>query len=165
MLEVGFVLRAHGVRGMLRVRSGGDSVGSVRELVVGGQPYAVQHVQREREDWLVKLAGVDDRDQAEALKGKPVAIADAARPAPADDELYVADLVGCTLVDRAGNTLGNVTGSFDSGAHEILEARSSDGKREFMLPFIDAMVVSVDLQARTIVCDPPPGLIDLDEAD
>jgi 16S rRNA processing protein RimM len=165
MLEVGFVLRAHGVRGMLRIRSGGDSLGSVRELLVGGQPYSVVQSQREREDWLIKLAGVDDRNAAEALKGKPVAIADAARPAPADHELYVADLIGCTLVDRDGKELGAVTGSFDSGAHEILEAKSSDGKREFMLPFVDAMIVSVDLEQRRIVCDPPPGLVDPDEAE
>jgi 16S rRNA processing protein RimM len=164
MLEVGFVLRAHGVRGVVRVRAGGDSIGAVDVLSVGGTMYDVVHVQREREDWLVKLRGVDDRDAAEALKGKPVAIAADARPDADDDEVYVADLIGCALVDGSGARLGEVTGSFDSGAHEILEAKTPAGK-EFMLPFVDAMIVSIDLAAKTIVCDPPPGLIDLDEAE
>ena len=166
MLEVGFVLRAHGVRGTVRVRSGGDSLGSVRELVVGGTPYAVQHVQREREDWLVKLAGVDDRDQAEALKGKAVAIADAARPAPADDELYVADLVGCTLVDVAGNDARR--------GHRQLRLRRARGPRGRAPATANASScclrrrhdrrTSISRRARSSAIR-RPGLVDLDEAD
>jgi len=64
----------------------------------------------------------------------------------------------------AGTTLGEVTGSFDSGAHEVLEVRGADGK-EFMLPLVDAFVTDVNLEARTITCDPPPGLVNLDEAE
>jgi 16S rRNA processing protein RimM len=81
-----------------------------------------------------------------------------------ENELLVADLIGCTVFDAAGATLGEVTGSFDSGAHEVLEVRRADG-HEFMLPLVDAMVSAVDVEARKIVCDPPPGLIDLDEAE
>ncbi len=163
MLEVGFVLRAHGVRGVLRVRAPGDTLASARELFLDGERHEVEWAQRERQEWLVKLVGIDDRDRAEACKGMTLAIADAARPPAGDDELYVADLIGCRVFDREGKDLGEVVGTFDSGAHEILEIR--DGAREFMLPFVDAMIVSVDVAAKRIVCDPPPGLVDLDEAE
>jgi 16S rRNA processing protein RimM len=161
MIEVGFVLRAHGVRGVLRVRAPGATLESARRLFLDGKWHAVEWAQRERAEWLVKLEGIDDRDIAEALKGKTLAIDEAERPPAADDEVYVADLVGCRVVDRDGRALGEVTGTFDSGAHEVLEVR---GAREFMLPFVDAFVVSVDVAAKQIVCDPPPGLIDPDEA-
>jgi 16S rRNA processing protein RimM len=164
-IDVGFVLRAHGIRGALRVRAQAELDG-LASLDIGGRSYRLLSAQRDKEDWLVTLAGVDDRNAAEALRGQPVRL-DRDAIAVAEDELLVADLVGCTLVDLAGAVLGEVTGSFDSGAHEVLEVRrpAEHGGGEFMVPLVDAIVTAVDVEARRIVCDPPPGLIDLDEAD
>ncbi len=156
------MLRAHGVRGVVRVRAAAD-LGAVDALWLDGERFAVRHASRDKDEWLVTLDGVATREAAEALRGRAVAVArDAIHVA--DDELLVADLVGCKVLDVAGTTLGEVTGSFDSGAHEVLEVRAPDGK-EFMVPLVDAIVTAVDLDARTVTCDPPPGLIDLDEAE
>ncbi len=165
LVDVGFVLRAHGVRGVVRVRATGD-LSNVDSVYIGDDSFAVRHAARDKEDWLVTLEGVGDRDAAEALKGRPVRLPRAAVPV-GDDELLVADLVGCTVYDVAGTALGEVTGSFDSGAHEVLEVRAprERGGHEFMLPFVSPIVIDVDLAARRIVCDPPPGLTNLDEAD
>jgi 16S rRNA processing protein RimM len=119
-------------------------------------------VQPERADWLVKLAGVDDRDAAEALRGQPLSVLRDELPPAGDDELYVADLIGCRVLDGQGRLLGEVKGSFDSGAYEVLEIA---GEHDFLLPFCDGIVTAVDVAARTITCDPPPGLINLDEAE
>jgi 16S rRNA processing protein RimM len=155
-------MRAHGVRGMLRVRSTSPAWTALRHIWVGEREQEVVQVQPERGDWLVKLAGVDDRDAAEALRGAPVLAPREALPPAADDEVYVADLIGCRVVDSAGRELGEVAGSFDGGAYEVLEVR---GARDFLLPFTDGVVTAVDVEARLIRCDPPPGLIDLDEAE
>jgi len=161
-IDVGFVLRAHGVRGVVRVR-GASALGGADAIWLDGERFAVRHASRDKDEWLMTLEGVATREAAEALRGRQVALPRDAVPV-ADDELLVADLVGCTVVDVAGTTLGEVTGSFDSGAHEVLEVRAADG-REFMLPLVDAFVRDVDLDAKKIVCDPPPGLVNLDEAD
>jgi 16S rRNA processing protein RimM len=161
-LQIGFVLRAHGVRGMLRVRSDGGALPELERLIIDGRAYAVARVQPERGDWLVQLEGVTDREQADALRGKPIEALRADLPPLAAGETYAADLIGCLVLDAAGQRLGEVIGSFPSGAHEVLEVR---GEREFLLPLAPGIVVSVDVDARTIVCDPPPGLINLDEAD
>jgi len=161
-IDVGFVLRAHGVRGVVRVR-GAAALGGADAIWLDGERFAVRHASRDKDEWLMTLEGVATREAAEALRGRQVALPRDAVPV-ADDELLVADLVGCTVVDVAGTTLGEVTGSFDSGAHEVLEVRAADG-REFMLPLVDAFVRDVDLDAKMIVCDPPPGLVNLDEAD
>jgi len=161
-IDVGFVLRAHGVRGVVRVRSAAD-LGAVDALWLGDERFAVRHASRDKDEWLVTLDGVATREAAEALRGRQVRLPRAAVPV-GDDELLVADLIGCKVLDVAGTTLGEVTGSFDSGAHEVLEVRTHDGK-EFMLPLVDAIVTGVDLEARTITCDPPPGLVNLDEAE
>ncbi len=162
-LDVGFVVRAHGIRGAVRVRSSSPALGAVAQLLLDGRPYRVARAQRDKDDWLLTLEGVADRDAAEALRGARVAVDRDAVPV-GEGELLVADLVGCKVFDVAGQELGEVTGSFDSGAHEVLEVRRADG-HEFMLPLVDAIVTAVDVAARRITCDPPPGLVDLDEAE
>ncbi len=156
------MLRPHGVRGVVRVRASAD-LGAADALWLGDERFAVRHASRDKQDWLVTLDGVGDRDAADALRGRVVRLPRAAIVV-ADDELLVAELVGCKVFDVAGTALGEVTGSFDSGAHEVLEIRRADGG-EFMLPLVDAFIVSVDTDGKRIVCDPPPGLVNLDEAE
>lgn len=160
-VAVGFVVRAHGIRGTLRIRSSSD-LAAVEELLIGERRHRVRHASRDKRDWLVTVDGVTDRDAAEALAGATVSL-DRSAVAVGEGELLVADLVGCKVFDVSGHELGEVTGSFDSGAHEVLECRAPSG-REFMLPWVGAIVTAVDVAGRRIVCDPPPGLIDLDEA-
>jgi len=158
-IDVGFVLRAHGVRGVVRVR-GGAAVGTADAVWLDGERFAVRHASRDKDEWLLTLDGVATREAAEALRGRQVALPREAVPV-GDGELLVADLVGCTVVDVAGTTLGEVTGSFDSGAHEVLEVRAPDG-RELLLPLVDAFVKAIDTDGKRIVYDPPEGLLDLE---
>ncbi|HEY2749339.1 MAG TPA: ribosome maturation factor RimM, partial [Polyangia bacterium] len=160
-LIVGFVARAHGVRGVVRLRVSAD-LAAVDAVWLDDERFAVRHASRDKDEWLVTLEGVGDRDAADALRGRTVRIS-RADVAVADDELLVADLVGCTVVDVTGAVIGEVTGSFHSGAHEVLELRADDerGAREILLPLVDAFVVSIDVAARRIVYDPPEGLLDL----
>jgi 16S rRNA processing protein RimM len=161
-LEIGTVVRAHGVRGLVRVRATSDALLELERVFIDGREVQVERVQPERDDFLVQLAGVTDRDQAEAMRGKTLEALRADLPALAADELYVADLVGCQVYDLAGVQLGEVSETFPGGGHEVLVVK---GAREFMLPWVSPIVTEVDVAARRITCDPPAGLIDLDEAD
>jgi 16S rRNA processing protein RimM len=163
-IDVGFVLRAHGVRGVVRVRTRGSAdLAAVDAVWLDDERFAVRHASRDKDEWLLTLDGVATREAAEALRGRQLALPRAAVPV-ADDELLVGDLIGCTVVDMAGTTLGEVTGSFDSGAHEVLEVRGGGG-RELLLPFIDEFVRSVDTDGKRIVYDPPEGLLDLERGE
>ena len=161
-VDVGYVARAHGIKGALRIRTSTD-LSSLTSLELGERSCRVVRAERDKDDWLVTLEGITDRNAAEALRGTPVRV-DRDSITVADDEVLVSDLIGCRVVDIAGVALGEVTGSFDSGAHEILEVKRGNGK-EFMLPLVDAIVTNVDLATRTVTCDPPPGLVDLDEVE
>jgi 16S rRNA processing protein RimM len=161
-LQIGIVTRAHGVRGMVRVRAESDAILDLERVFVGGRERRIERAQPERGEFLVQLEGVHDRDAAEALRGAAVEAERSELPPPEAGEFYVADLIGCRVVDGAGRELGAVRETFHSGAHEVLVV--AGGAREFMLPLVDAMVTAVDLEARLVRCDPPPGLIDPDEA-
>jgi 16S rRNA processing protein RimM len=114
--------------------------------------------------------GVDDRDQAQAWKGWTVLVPRSAFPKPADGEFYWIDLIGCELLgvdDQGGQVvLGSVTDVGDNGAQAILHVArvvpvAPDQPREPMLdakgravevlvPFVDAYIRGVDLEARRI---------------
>jgi 16S rRNA processing protein RimM len=157
MLQVGVILRAHGIRGELRVRVESDSLSTLERVYIAGREHRVVRVRPDKEDLLIQLEGIADRNAAEALRGQTIHAPREDLPPPDPGEHYVADLIGCKVYDSAGRFLGEVTGSFFSGAHETLEVK---GEREFLLPFIAPIVTQVDVAARRIVCDPPPGLIE-----
>lgn len=165
-LQIGRVLRAHGVRGWVRVGSDSEALLELAEVWLDGKRVKILEAQSERGDFLLRLEGVTDREGAEALRGHLLYIDREALPPPEPGELYVADLVGCEVFDLNGARLGKVAGSFPGGGAEILVVEpAGEGEREFLLPLVDAMVKELDLAARRLICDPPPGLIDLDEAE
>jgi 16S rRNA processing protein RimM len=153
-IAIGFVLRAHGIKGLVRVRAG-DSILSLGHVYVAGERMRVLRAQREKDEFLVELQGVADRDAAEMLKGAELSADREELPALGANEVYLSDLVGFHVFDVAGADLGEVI-AVESGAQDRLTIR---GATTWDLPY--PLVVSVDVAERKIVCDPPEGLADL----
>ena len=99
---------------------------------------------------IAKLVGIDDRDQAFALRGREIAVNREELPRTADDEYYWNDLIGLTVVNRQGVELGQVAGLMETGSHDVLVVK---GERERLIPFADAYVVRVDMSGRRIEVD------------
>lgn len=173
---VGRVVGAHGLRGELRVRllgakdnnlCAGSSVRLAREE---GDPKAVEARVRaigsgRRGEARLALEGVQDREAAEALRGRLV-LAPAAHLDPlAAGEYYQYELVGCRVEEGGGRTLGVVQGIWETGAPDVLVVvDESDGGREHLIPAAGEILREVDLEARRIVIDVPPGLLDAGDA-
>jgi 16S rRNA processing protein RimM len=104
---------------------------------------------------LVKIAGIEDREAAEALRGIRLYVARDALPEIDEEETYYhADLVGLSVVDRDGTARGRVTAVQNYGAGDLLEIQPKSGG-SFLLPFTLAAVPEVDLAAGRIVIAPP----------
>lgn len=99
---------------------------------------------------LAQLAGVEDRDAAERLRGMEIAVARTELPPPAADEYYWNDLIGLEVVNVAGVRLGRVEGLLETGAHDVLRVQA---ERERLIPFTAPIVVAVDLAAGVIHVD------------
>ena len=150
-LEVGRIGRAHGLRGEVavllsterdeRVAPGSALATSDRELVVVSS-------RRHQQRWLVRFEGVADRDAAEARQGE-VLYADPIDSG--DDELWVHELIGATVQDPAGTTLGTVIALEANPASDLLVL---DGDRLLPLVFL------VSHEPGLVVVDPPVGLWD-----
>ena len=98
----------------------------------------------------VKLAGVLDRTAAEALKGAAVAVPRSELPPCAARDFYRADLLGCEVVNLAGDPLGVVAHFVEIPAHALMVVR---GTREYWVPAVPQHLRRVDLEARRIVVD------------
>lgn len=157
---LGRISGVFGVKGWLKV----FSETAPRDNILG---YPVWQVRR-RDGWrdyrllegqphgkgiIARLAGVDDRDQAEELTRCAVAVGrDELPPAPVD-EYYWADLEGLAVVNLDGVGLGRVDHLFETGANDVMALK---GERDRLLPFIAEVVREVDLEAGRIEVDWDP---------
>jgi 16S rRNA processing protein RimM len=155
-LVVGRIGRAHGLRGELAVtfttnRPERSAPGAVlyaddrRLVITASRPHQGR--------MLVQFAGVDDRTEAERLLGvvlRAAAFADGGELT--EGEFWVHELVGSTVVDRAGVRRGTVAAVEANPAHDLLVL--DDGA---LVP----MVFVVDQRDGEVVIDPPDGLFDL----
>jgi 16S rRNA processing protein RimM len=161
---IGVVTGPHGVRGAVRIKSftarPEDVVayGSLGDET-GTRQFDLQLIGSAKGVVIVRLAGVHDRNHAEALRGQRLYLPRAALPPPQDEEFYHADLIGLAAVLADGTELGRVRAIHDFGAGDMLEIERHDAPPA-MVPFTRAVVPMVEIAARRLVIDPPAGLLD-----
>jgi 16S rRNA processing protein RimM len=156
-LVVGRIGRAHGLHGEVAVtfssnRPERTAPGAV--LYAGERELVVDAARPHQGRMLVRFAGVEDRTAAERLLGVELTADPLAGDADVldDDELWVHEVVGAEVVDRAGAPVGRVTAVEANPAHDLLVL---DGG--VLVP----MVFVVEQRDGVLVIDPPDGLLDL----
>lgn len=166
--NAGRIAGVFGLRGELKVdpsRIGDDALDvglALHATLRDGTARAlrIRALRRHKGRPLVAFEGIDDATAAEALVGATLAI-DREAVELAADEYFDADLVGCTLIDGSGNALGEVVAVEHYPAQDFLLV----GPQRAMVPLVRAFVQHVDVPARRITVDLPPGLLDSAQAD
>ena len=157
-VEIGGIARAHGIKGEVVIVThdpDSDTLGAVETIYVAGTPRRIVQARDTHRGWLVALDGVVTRNDAEALQGKPVSVDRDALELDEDDVL-LADLVGCAVHKTDGTPWGTVA-AVEAGDFQDLLVIHDNGI-ERLLPLVDAFVTSIDLDASVITVDPPEGL-------
>jgi 16S rRNA processing protein RimM len=160
LVEVGRLIRPHGVRGeqVAEVPGPDADLLSVSETVYVGDPpvaHALAGVRWHRGRLLVRLAGCDDRESAEAYRGLTLRLVREAAPLP-PGVYYQRDILGLTVSTEAGEALGTVTEILETGANDVYVVTGLEG--ELLVPAAPGVVVSVDLPGRRMVVNLPDGL-------
>jgi 16S rRNA processing protein RimM len=159
---VGTVTGARGLKGEVRIRSftaePEDVVayGPVSDKA-GKRRFDIHITGRVKGALVARIAGVGDRDAAEALKGTELYVPRSALPEPEVGTYYHADLLGLRVETEDGAELGRVKAVHNFGAGDLLEV-AGKGSHGAMLPFT-AGVVTVDLRKGLITVAPPAGLL------
>lgn len=171
LVAIGRVSRTHGVRGEVRVSPYTDSLDSFnqydhlyfrfpdREEHEVQNPVQVIGVRPHKNIVLLKLKGIFTREAAAGLVGADVLIDRSWLPPAGVDEFYWIDLIGLTVIDEQDRELGRVHQLFETGAHDVLVLKN--GSKEILIPFLEDVILSIDLEAGVIKAAPPPGLLDL----
>ncbi|MGW4893883.1 ribosome maturation factor RimM [Kitasatospora sp. NPDC004240] len=171
-LVVGKIGRAHGIRGDVSVevrtdepelRLGPGAVLLTDPASTG--PLTVESGKVHSGRLLLRFAGVKDRNAAEALRGT-ILIAEVDPEERPDDpeEYYDHQLIGLDVVLLDGTPVGELTEVVHLPYQDLLTVTTPDGT-EVLVPFVSRIVPTIDLENQRAVLDPPPGLIDLDQAE
>lgn len=163
LVLVGHVTGAYGIHGWVRIKPYSADADAMLHAKTWWLDKPVlrdvdmMQAKHHGDDVVARLVGVVDRNAAEALKGASVQIRRSHFPPLTDDEFYWVDLIGLTVENLQGECLGSVIGLMDNGAQAILQVQApvsgSEKPKEWLIPFVDQFVKTVDQQARKITVD------------
>lgn len=160
---LGVIIGAHGLQGLVRVKSFAEDEEAV--ACYGpleddqGEPIALTLIGRGRGALLARVDGVGDRDSAEALRGTRLHVLRETLPPVGKDEYYHADLIGLQVDHLNGAEIGIVVAVHDFGAGDLIDVRLAGSNKTVLLPFDRRTVPVIDLDARTLLVDPMPGML------
>ncbi|HEY1556228.1 MAG TPA: ribosome maturation factor RimM [Kofleriaceae bacterium] len=157
-IQIGGVARAHGIRGEVVIVThdpDSETLGDVATIYVGGVAREIVAARDTHRGWLVQLAGIATRTEAEGLRGQVVEV-DRAQLALADGDVLLSDLVGCEVRRADGSPWGTIAAVQPGELQDLLVIH--DGDVERMLPMVDVFVTRIDIAARVVTVDPPDAL-------
>lgn len=159
LILLGRIVGAHGIRGDVAIHSFAavpEDIGAYGSLFdkAGTRAFKLSAVRSTSKGVVAHIAGVADRNAAEALKGTELYVPRERLPEADDGEFYVNDLIGMTVVDGEGQEIGIVIDAPNYGAGDLLEIRKKGGGPTELIPFNDSFVPDVDLAARRVTVNP-----------
>ncbi len=162
---VGVITGAKGIKGRVRIKSFTEDPAMVAAYgpvsdEAGNRQMQLNVEQVSKATVTARIAGIDDRTAAEALKGCRLYVDRDRLPPPQADEFYYCDLIGLTAQLPDGETLGPVCAVHNFGAGDVLEIDRIAAKGTVMVPFTREIVPVIDFKARVIRITPPEGLLD-----
>jgi len=158
LVKVGDVVRAHGIRGELVVSIAAAGLrdweaADVAHLGPDAPPVVVEAARFHRGRWLVTLAGVGDRNAAEALRGREIFVKGGRRDPRG---WWTDDWTGFAVVSDAGEDLGRVTEVIHTGANDVIVTTGAGP--ELLLPVIPDVILTVDTEQRRLTVHVLDGL-------
>ena len=169
-IVLGRVIGAHGVHGWIRVKILGDGPGHLArageatlaedETGSAARRYKIEGGGAGRAgEARLKLAGIRDREMAQALRGRFVLAEEHELEPLPDGEFYWFQLVGCRVETEDGERVGTVTELWETGAHDVLVVRTPDG-RQLLLSTARELLPVIDLERRRLVVASLEGLLE-----
>ena len=167
MALVGWIARAHGIRGQVIVNPETDfpderfKPGAELFIERGGrvETMTVTTARFHRDRPVIGIAGIETMNDAEALAGRELRVPIERLAALPPDTFYRHDLIGCEVATRDGRRVGvvrDVEGTL-TGSRLVIDG--ADG--EVLVPLVAPICTLVDPAAKRIVIDPPDGLIEV----
>ncbi len=168
LVLLGHVAGAHGIRGEVKITSFTAAPGDIASygpLTDGkGGSLSIEAARLLKGIVLAaRIAGISDRNAAEALKGMELFVERTKLPKTEEDEWYYDDLIGLAALTPEGEKIGKVVAVQNFGAGDLLEIRRDNSGRTALIPFTRTAVPVVDVKGGRVIVDEPKDMDDAAE--
>lgn len=164
-VDIATINSAHGVRGQMKATCYSDVPDRMTKLQTvcvrptQGSAFLSEIVEAKqlphRPVYLIRLAGIDNRDQARSLSGASICTQAGQSPQLPEGTYYVADLIGLQVVTDQGQVLGRITEVIRTGANDVYELDSG-----LLIPAITDVIREVNLADDMMVITPLAGMLE-----
>ena len=107
---------------------------------------------------LLKFKGIDSRDHAETLRDSVLLVAAEILPPLQEGEFYYYQVIGLPVRTTSDEMVGTITQVFSTGGHDVWVVRN--GKKEYLIPVVEDIVQTIDIENRRVIIAPPEGLLE-----
>lgn len=150
-ITIGEIVKAQGIKGELKIKPLTDDVcryKKLKQLVIRGIAMNIKSIRIHEGFVYISLDGVADRTAAEKLVGFDVQIDRVHAVDLPQDTYFISDIIGCDVVFDSGEFIGKVDYVHQNGAADVYEVK---GDGNVMFPFLNRVVVSIDIVNKKIV--------------
>lgn len=166
LLQVGVITGTHGLKGEVKVFPTTDDKERFLDLEkvlldTGDEllELKVEYCKFFKKFVFVKFEGLDDINEVEKYKRCPLLVTRDNAVELEEDEYFVADLLGLTIIDDSGVTIGKLENVIETGANDVYEVLTEDGG-QILLPAIKECILDVDMEEGIILVHLMKGLAD-----
>ena len=156
-VEAGRIVNTHGINGEVKIEVWLDSpvfFKTFKRLFINGAEKRILSAREHKQFLIARLEGVDDLNAAMALKGKTVEVLRADAPLK-EGEFFVQDILGFTVVDERGKTVGKLIDAFETPASMLYVVR---GESEHLIPAVPEFILKIDDKRELILVHMIEGL-------
>ncbi|WP_214765161.1 MULTISPECIES: ribosome maturation factor RimM [unclassified Exiguobacterium] len=165
-LEVAKIANTHGLKGELKLLASTDfpeerfKVGNDVFLETEGTyvPLTVSSYRKHKQFVMVTFKGMHHINDVEKYKGMKLFVQPEVLQELAENEYYYHEIIGCDVYD-GDEKIGVVSEILETGANDVWTIKRP-GKKDVLIPYIEQVVASIDVQEKRIQITPLPGLIE-----
>lgn len=162
-IKIGQLVNFHGVKGEVKILSDSDFLterfAAGKAVEIGGETFVIQSYRTHKNFHMLKFEGISNMNDITHIKGKDVFIEESGKALELDDnEYHVKDIVGLTVINLDDHTeLGKISEVMFTGANDVWVIK---GEREYLIPYIEQVVKTVDIERGIVEITPLEGLLD-----
>jgi len=166
-ISVGRVTKTHGLKGELKFYPAMDDacIADVKNIRLSHDnpihdfiECNIESIRGKDIPLIIKFRRIDSIEAAERLLGQALYVLRDQFPALPNDEYYWFQIQGLRVYDEEGHYYGNIEEIIRTGSNDVYVVRS--GEKELLLPMIDSVVKTVDLEEKKLIFHPVEGLIE-----
>jgi 16S rRNA processing protein RimM len=154
ILTVGQIINTHGIKGEIKVYPLTDDIRRFRKLktvYIDGIEREISWCKLQVDKVILKIVGIESPEEAYKYRNKYIQVKRENAADLEEDRYFVADIIGCKVVDENGKEFGNVFDVIFTGSNEVYWVK---GQEEILVPALKSVVAKMDIENKLIVIKP-----------